>query len=101
MDEYDSSALTLNLHFTPAQFFDIHPHFQRVHSTVAGPLPTALYTTEWEGERETTSIVYNLRSSGWVDCEGKNRQLWDVTIFLKSLINVHARVQDIGGYPPV
>ena len=45
-----------SLHFTRDQFFARHSHFQRVHSTAAGLLPTALYTTEQEGQRETTPL---------------------------------------------
>ena len=47
-------------HHTHAQCFACHSHIQRVHSTAVGPPPTALYTTEWEGEQGTTSIVYDL-----------------------------------------
>ena len=43
MDQQESSALTLSLHFTSAQFFANHPDSQRVHSAAAGPLTTAMY----------------------------------------------------------
>ena len=56
MNEYDSSALTLSLLFTRAQFIAIRSHLQRIHSATAGAQPTALYITE----RETTSIFQDL-----------------------------------------
>ena len=42
-------GLIRQLHDTRAQFFASYSHFERVHSTAAEPLPTALYTTEKEG----------------------------------------------------
>ena len=49
-------ALTPSLHFTHTQFFVGHAHFQKVQSAAAGPLTTALHTTEREGDN---SIVYD------------------------------------------
>ena len=44
-----STALSLSLYFTRAQFFGSYAHTQRVHSAAAGPLSTAFYTKEREG----------------------------------------------------
>ena len=38
------------------QFFTSHAQFQTVHSTAAGPLTTALYSTEREGLQRTTPL---------------------------------------------
>ena len=57
-DYQESSTLTLCLHFTPAQFFDMKAHSQRVLSAAAGPLTTAFYTAKQVGVRDN-SIVYD------------------------------------------
>ena len=46
--------------FYSCTVFGSHSHLQRVHTTVAGPLTTALHTTEREGKQDATSIVYYL-----------------------------------------
>ena len=48
-DYQESSALSLSLYFTGAQFFASNAHHQMVHSFAASPLSTALYTKEREG----------------------------------------------------
>ena len=52
----ESSVITQSLHFTRGQFSVSHAHSQIVHPAAAGPLTTALCTTEWEAQGETTPL---------------------------------------------
>ena len=63
----------------------MHGHFQIVHSTAAGPLPTALYTKEREAHGRQFNFSLFLLSSRHVDCARKSRQLMNLTVLIKSL----------------
>ena len=75
--------------FYQCPVFPSYSYFHRVHSAATGPLSTALYTTEREGSRGKTSIVYVLYMycpAGRWTVHAKNRQLEDLTVLIKSLV---------------
>ena len=83
-DEKESSALSLSMHFTRAQFF-----VSQAHTRGCTQLPLdrdRLHCILREAQRETTHCLRFLRSSRQVDCARKIRQLSDLCVLIKSLI---------------